>query len=918
MFPLVPTLALTFVSFICSAFVILRILIPILPPHPLSRRVRPVSPVDPPHSDPIVRPKQPTDDLLIQQSEFGLPNYRSISPADKSHLWLACCDLLALIVFTWQAVSEYLGGTAGYAVASDPASAVRLWFAMSLRQTCLLVISGLTLLHVRMGRSVSFGSKHWMLWAPTFLLVATSTALAGVLAATNVHSFFLGLVAYSTTTALFSTAAFSCLVGTLIIIKKNLAALDDIRDPWPPAKEGPIEEHRRQSFATEDVNVLKDGSSWITSRASSRCESVSAFSFSTHHTHARSHSRANSNASGRMLPHPATTSHPSIPAKSSFWFNPGTPFISQENIPPVPPLPAPYRPRSATSAQINDDPDPFKRQVPRMGSQSSWLTEPSQYGPSLSNWSFPTTRAPSPPPTAASLPALGTDLLPSTAVSRPTTPAMASAEVLGGYGYTPEAAQAEKGFSSFSSSSSGDLDMSVFRTAGWLFMIWVPQACDIFSELQGSTDTFIPKGLALPFLFMVSPSSPVSSIGSILLMLSVTLSAPLLALNLLFRSPIPIPSDLFESHSEPPSAVLRAPSPASTTPSYLKYSHEYKRSGSVTVVESRRSTDVWLTNGDAVDNKGKVGRALGLLQPKPRLAVLPPEGEKLQNDAPLTPPLPMQDQPLPSVPPTPAQSERSAEFGRTPGRLRKESKASSYYSGQSDAAYQTQILIAQRHYSALAQTIAVPPSPTAAATVFDRRTSVDDAVAVSGIEPTPTTSRRSQHLRVRSVSSITGSSVADSRFPVSPPPPSPLPPTPPSVRELKARMLSHRKSHSQSSSSAGFSFGPIAGDDMAEIDALSAKVLPLLVPGLSIGNDIRVREEWGSWMSTSPRDPRAPTGTMKSSKTVPVELGGYSTDFSSPDGHSTPAEQKAKAKAKTMAMRERKVSHRRHHFSLPR
>ncbi|KAI1796144.1 hypothetical protein LXA43DRAFT_654974 [Ganoderma leucocontextum] len=871
MFPLVPALVLAFVSFICSAFVILRILIPILPPHPLSRRVRP--------------------------SEFGLPNYRSISPADRSHLWLACCDLLALTVFTWQAVSEYLGGTAGYAIASDPASAARLWFAMSLRQTCLLVISGLTLLHVRMGRSVSFGSKHWMLWAPTLLLVATSTALAGVLAATSVHSFFLGLVAYSTTTALLSTAAFGCLVGTLVIIKKNLAALDDIRDPWPPAKEGTIEEHRRQSFATEEINVLRDGSSWITSRASSRCESVSAFSFSTHHTHARSHSRANSNASGRMLPHPATASHPSIPAKSSFWFNPATPFIGQENIPPVPPLPAPYRPRSATSAQINDDPDPFKRQVPRMGSQSSWLTEPSQYGASLSNWSFPTTRAPSPPPTTASLPGLGTDLLPSTAVSRPTTPAMASAEVLGGYGYTPEAAQAEKGFSSFSSSSSGDLDMSVFRTAGWLFMIWVPQ------------------GLGLPFLFMVSPSAPISSIGSILLMLSVTLSGPLLALNLLFRSPIPIPSDLFDSYSEPPSAVLRAPSPASTTPSYLKYSHEYKRSGSVTVVESRRSTDVWLTNGDAVDNKGKVGRALGLLQPKPRLAVLPPEGEKMRNDEPLTPPLPMQDQPLPSVPPTPAQSERSVEFGRTPGRHRKESKASSYYSGQSDAALQTQILIAQRHYSALAQTIAVPPSPTAA-TAFDRRASMDDAVAVSGVERTPTTSRRSQHLRVRSVSSITRNSV-DSRFPVSPPPPSPLPPTPPSVRELKARMLSHRKSHSQSSSSAGFSFGPIASDDMAEIDALSAKILPLLVPGLSIGNDIRVREEWGSWMSTSSRDARAPTGTMKSSKTVPVELGGYSTDFSSPNGHSTPAEQKVKAKAKTLATRERKVSHRRHHFSLP-
>jgi hypothetical protein len=42
MIPLIPALALAFVSFISSAFVLLYIIIPILPPHPLSRRVAPV------------------------------------------------------------------------------------------------------------------------------------------------------------------------------------------------------------------------------------------------------------------------------------------------------------------------------------------------------------------------------------------------------------------------------------------------------------------------------------------------------------------------------------------------------------------------------------------------------------------------------------------------------------------------------------------------------------------------------------------------------------------------------------------------------------------------------------------------------------------------------------------------------------
>ncbi len=42
MIPLIPALVLAFISFIASAFIILRIIVPILPPHPLSKRVSPV------------------------------------------------------------------------------------------------------------------------------------------------------------------------------------------------------------------------------------------------------------------------------------------------------------------------------------------------------------------------------------------------------------------------------------------------------------------------------------------------------------------------------------------------------------------------------------------------------------------------------------------------------------------------------------------------------------------------------------------------------------------------------------------------------------------------------------------------------------------------------------------------------------
>lgn len=331
--------------------------------------------------------------------------------------------------------------------------------------------------------------------------------------------------------------------------------------------------------------------------------------------------------------------------------------------------------------------------------------------------------------------------------------------------------------------------------------------------------------------------------------------------------------------------VRRAPSPASTL---AAYSHEYKRSGSVTVVEGRRSGDIWISNGDAVDGRNKLERAFGLLSAKPKLSVLPTGGQVYKEDL-LTPPLPIQtNDHMLSVPQTP-QSAYSAEMGRNTYRPRKDSKASSHYSGTDDSiAFATQIMIAQRHYSALATTVVLPPSP-------ERRASSMD-VAATGVETGPADpALRSSHLRARSVSSITCP-------PVSPPPASPLPPTPPSIRERKAARLTHRKSYS-----SGFSFGAI--DNTAEIDALSAGVLPLLIPGLKVGSDVKITKDWKNSPPTS-----LSRGTTKSSRRsrqfLPKELGGVSLDFSSPELHSTPAERRA---------RTRKTSnHNRHHFSLPR
>ena len=392
------------------------------------------------------------------QSEFGLPNFRTLTPADKSYLWLASFDILALVLFLWQAINESLGGPSDYAEAQDASSTVRLWLAMSIRQTCLLVVVCITLLHVRMGRSVSLGVIHWTVWAPTFLLAITSTAFAGVLARVGVPTFFIGLFGYSTVVALISSGAFIWLIATLVMIKKNLAALNEPSDKWPPVRQV---EKPRPSFATEDIDALRDGgSSWITSNASSLHDSISNWSFTTHSNHP---SRP---GSARAI-YPVAASQLSIPAKSSFWFSPTTP----ESVPQVPPLPSSYRRSSPTSIVFCTDPDPFRREAPlnRSDSRGSWLTSDSgTKHTAITQWSFPATG----PDTSRHDWNSG---LQNYTRSPPVTLAIANAQVLGGYasGVAPGSNDIEKGLASFAVDGN-DIDISGYRILGWLLMVWVP------------------------------------------------------------------------------------------------------------------------------------------------------------------------------------------------------------------------------------------------------------------------------------------------------------------------------------------------------------------------------------------------------------------------------------------------------------
>lgn len=382
--------------------------------------------------------------------------------------------MFALAIFVWEVIDESIGTPPSGSLAFDPAYAIRLWIVVTIRQTCLLIVAAVTLLHVRMAQSVSFGAKHWMLWAPTALLIITSTIVAGLLSGTGVNSLFYGLIAYSATIGVLSSIAFGYLVRTLFAIKKNLSSLITVDEAWPPVRE--MEEKPRPSFATEEIDAIRDGASWLTSNGSSRRGSISTWSFSTHHTVTTSQHH------GQGRPQKGTHSS-SVPAKSSFWFGSTTPDDVQ--IPPVPPLPSPYGPVSPSL----EDPDPFRRDLPplpdhprpRFGSQSSWLTSSNGSHTTMTTWSYPATHHEG-SVRAASVQDFHTAYSP--AATRPTTPALADAQVLGGYGYAPGGLEAEKGFASSTALAGTTLEISLWPAIGWSVVIWLPLVSLVVFPLQ--------------------------------------------------------------------------------------------------------------------------------------------------------------------------------------------------------------------------------------------------------------------------------------------------------------------------------------------------------------------------------------------------------------------------------------------------
>jgi hypothetical protein len=381
---------------------------------------------------------------------------RALPPADKSYIWLALCDISALAVFVWEAFNQWFYPF-GAGMASRRGSASRLWLALTLRQTCFLIISALILVHVRLRRSFSFGFAHWSLWVPFASLATVSTIVVGFVADTS-RSFLVSYILYSSTIAVLNTIIFGCLVGTLIAIKRSLSNFNKIKELRSQSHSETFD-NSQAPLVTEDIDAVREGSSWITSPASSHHQSVSPFSNSTPRTH------TTQSVGG--------STEQTTPPRFPFWPPQGT---------------SSFTPPRTPSCRGDKNLEPFRRRAQSLraaaltlGSGNSWITSSPDTHPTLSAWSYTASRS-SPPDRVQD--ALGSaiastptwDLSPASA--QPVTAVFSSARVVTGNQFAPSASRAEKGNTS-AAARPLEIEISVLRILALLAGVWVPLVCSL-------------------------------------------------------------------------------------------------------------------------------------------------------------------------------------------------------------------------------------------------------------------------------------------------------------------------------------------------------------------------------------------------------------------------------------------------------
>ncbi|KAI5479176.1 hypothetical protein MNV49_004037 [Pseudohyphozyma bogoriensis] len=544
-------------SFFCSTYTTLRSLLPLLPPHHLTRR---------PAGAAVGSYKSPPS---VPRKKLRLKS------AQRFTVWLAGVDIVAAVVLVWEgayaAANELgLGGTHG--------GASRLYLACTARPTFLLVVALLSYANVVQGKSIALGTLDWIVWLPAILILGLGAGLAA-LATVGSKDVWIGLIVWETTVTAIVVLCFGRLLVAIMRVRK-WTEQHAATSPWAKEQERIMSEkspshHKTASSFLPPIHANFSG--------------ISASFISTIGTRRRSESASNSLASHSVDQLSFSASH--APAVS---YNPTRPSVEdgRDFRSPTPGSTHHLLPTKTDHSLAS--PASNASQTPK--ANRGVFYDQQQRTPEGQPMSF--------------------EELP-----RPSTSSLASGSTYlnaGGFVGSAATRQAIATSASWGTSTapgSGGPKVVLSKREGRGAMI------RIGGHLAGCLFGY---ALACPYLFMrlKSPGTEPPLFASVLLAAAVTQPAVVLAIQCWLSE------GFWFSHEPPP--VL-----TSSSASVLEASHhatidmeeEPQSAGSGFRPLSKRSDSMpgMATSGIDIEpsQKGRVGRAMSMIAPHPKLHVLP-------------------------------------------------------------------------------------------------------------------------------------------------------------------------------------------------------------------------------------------------------------------------------------------------------
>ncbi|GAA6036933.1 hypothetical protein JCM8097_006361 [Rhodosporidiobolus ruineniae] len=143
----------------------------------------------------------------------GRPRLKS---AQRFASYLACVDIFAAIVLIWEVATAF---SAEEQLGASKTAAARVYLATTARPTLLAVVAVLSYVNVVQGRQIALGRLDWIVWFPALVIYAVGAGLASI-ARVDSPNVWIGLAAWLSVVTVVVTGCFGRLLVAILRVRR--------------------------------------------------------------------------------------------------------------------------------------------------------------------------------------------------------------------------------------------------------------------------------------------------------------------------------------------------------------------------------------------------------------------------------------------------------------------------------------------------------------------------------------------------------------------------------------------------------------------------------------------------------------------------------------------------------------------------